>query len=124
MIFKTIKPGVNQKYFRTNPNQPCVNFFSPYANSTISVIPKSLAKSSRGTAYIFVLITCLVFLVQSVDVTFSDKRSLHLPRKSLHGLHHFAPRWISYLTSDPILFGFTHTFLQWKAVRHGEVSVF
>jgi len=93
MIFKTIKPGANQKYSLANPNQPCVNFFSPYANPTISVIPKSLAKPSRGTPQICVLITCPLFLVQSVDVTFWGRPSLHLPRKSLHGLHWFAPRW-------------------------------
>ena len=70
-----------------------VNFFSPYANPTISVIPKSLAKPSRGTPQICVLITCPLFLVQSVDATFWGRPSLHLPRKRLHGLHWFAPRW-------------------------------
>ena len=93
MIFKTIKPDVYQTFSRANPNQPGVNFFSPYANPTNSVIPKSLAKPSRGTSYIFVLITCPLFQVQSVDVNFSGRWSSHLPRKSWHGLHHFAPLW-------------------------------
>ena len=93
MIFKTVKPGVNQKYSLANPNLPCVNLFSPYANPTILEIPKSLAKSSRDTPYICVLITCPIFLVQSVDVTFWGRTSFHLPRKCLHGLHWFAPQW-------------------------------
>ena len=85
MIFTICKQCVNQKMTRANQIQPCVNFSTPYANPKISVIPKSFAKSSRDTAYFHGLITCPIFLDQSVEVTFSGEK------KSLHGLHRFTP---------------------------------
>ena len=64
------KPCVNQVWACANQNQPCVNFFSSYANPEISAIPKYFAKPCWFGAYFDVLIMCHTFRVQSGKVTF------------------------------------------------------
>ena len=80
------KPKNDSKMTRANQIQPCVNFFTPYANPKISVIPKSFAKSSRDTAYFHGLITCPIFLDQSVEVTFSGEKKVYTVYIGLHWL--------------------------------------
>ncbi len=77
---------------RANQILPCVNVSTPYANPKISVIPKSFAKSSRDTAYFHELITCPIFLDQSVEVTFSGEKKVYMV---YIGLHQIAPRCAS-----------------------------
>jgi hypothetical protein len=113
MIFTICKQCVNQKLSWANQNKPCVNFFPSICKPRISVIPKSFAKSWTITAFLDGVIMCPTFLVRSVEVTSSGQKKITLPKKSLHGLHYFAPRCVSWqiqhfriqhmLARDPIL---------------------
>jgi hypothetical protein len=84
------KQWVNQILSCANQNQPCVNFFAPYANPYISAIPNCFAKSSRDTSYFNVLIQCRTFLVQSGEVTFGGQKKFSQFITIFTGL---PPRW-------------------------------
>ncbi len=83
------KPKNDSKMTQANQIQPCVNFSTPNANPKILGIQKSFAKSSRDTAYFHGLITCPIFLDQSVEVTFSGEKKVYMV---YIGLHQIAPR--------------------------------
>ena len=68
------KPCVNQVWACANQNQPCVNFFSSYANPEISAIPKYFFMPCWFGAYYDVLIMGHTFRVQSGKVTFLGQK--------------------------------------------------
>ena len=78
------KPKICKTISGVNQNEPNVNFSPPYANHKILVIPKSIAKSLRVTAYFYGLITCPTFLVQSVEVTFWGEKKVYMVYTGLH----------------------------------------
>ena len=79
MRFKRCKPWVNQILSCANQNQPCVNFFAPYANPYISAIPQC-----------FVTLPILMFLLRAAHSCFNQVKSLFGVKKSLLSLSQFS----------------------------------